>query len=294
MTAIDLTTLRVGTLINTASGSCDETSEEEMHEIMKSEGVAHMEHWCSDAGALESSLKEIQEAHLDVLIILGGDGTIRSAAKAVEGTTTRLMPLPGGTMNMLPKALYGERSWQDALLDTLRNPEARVVSAGRIENDSFYVAAVVGSVTELTSARESLREGDVLEAAKKGVQALTHALDETITYRTDSGITQESAAVALMCPLTSKVLSNSAPVLELAALNIDSAKDVFPLITAATLGDWRSASSVASLNIVSAVLTSNSSIAAVLDGEQCTYGKAVTVSFAPAAFTALAPAREPL
>lgn len=286
---LDLTKATIGTLINTASGSCDHTSEQAMADIMESLQISQVRSWCSDASTIQESLLEIERARLDVLVVLGGDGTIRSAIEAVAGTRTRIIPLPGGTMNMLPKALYGERTWQEALTDTLQNPETLPVSSGRIENDSFFVAAVVGSVTEITSARESLREGNVFEAAKKGVQALSHALDSSIRYEIDGGIEQECAAVALICPLTSKVLNNNAPLLELIALNIESARDIFPLLTAATLGEWRTASTVASLNIVSATLSSRTRIAAVLDGEQRKYGTRVKVSYLPAAFTALVP-----
>jgi len=286
---LDLTNATIGTLINTASGSCDHTSEQEMADILASLGMHTAKSWCSDASTMQEALLEIEKAKLDVLIVLGGDGTIRSAIEAVSGSKTRIVPLPGGTMNMLPKALYGERTWQEALKDTLENPEPLPVSSGRIENDSFFVAAIVGSVTEITSARESLREGNVLEAARKGVQALSHAFDSSIRYQVDGGIEQESAAIALMCPLTSKVLNNSAPLLELIALNIESARDIFPVLTAATLGEWRTAAAVSSLNIVSATLTSRTALAAVLDGEQCTYGTSVRVSYYPAAFTALVP-----
>ena len=50
-----------------------------------------------------------------MLVVLGGDVTIRTAAEACTGTNTYLLPLPGGTLNMLPRALYGDTSWQDTL-----------------------------------------------------------------------------------------------------------------------------------------------------------------------------------
>ena len=57
-----------------------------------------------------------------MLVVLGGDGTIRTAAEACTGTDTYLLPLPGGTLNMLPRALYGDVSWHDALRTTLPAP----------------------------------------------------------------------------------------------------------------------------------------------------------------------------
>jgi diacylglycerol kinase family enzyme len=67
---------------------------------------------------------------LDVLIALGGDGTIQRAAQQYAENTAFLIPLPGGTMNILPRALYGELSWEDALKNTLATPSAKVLSGG--------------------------------------------------------------------------------------------------------------------------------------------------------------------
>jgi hypothetical protein len=38
-----------------------------------------------------------------VLAVLAGDGTIRTAAEACTRTDTYLLPLPGGTLNMLSR-----------------------------------------------------------------------------------------------------------------------------------------------------------------------------------------------
>ena len=105
---------------------------------------------------IEAALDEaIAEA--EILIVLGGDGTIRSAAEKLLGKATILVPLPGGTMNMLPKALYGARPWKTALTDTLANPEIHDISGGMVGDHAFFVAALFGAPTLWADAREAAR-----------------------------------------------------------------------------------------------------------------------------------------
>jgi diacylglycerol kinase family enzyme len=86
---------------------------------------------------------------------------------------TYLIPLPGGTMNMLPRALYGDLSWEDVLKNTLAAPSTKVLSGGRVANKRFFIAAIVGAPALWTQPRESMREGNIADAIKKGSVALS-------------------------------------------------------------------------------------------------------------------------
>jgi len=134
----------VGAIINTSSGGCDLESAQEMLGILKRAGIVEPKAWCGAAGEMERSFAEAAEQKLEVLIVLGGDGTIRTAAEACAERGRFLVPLPGGTMNMLPRALYGDVSWEDALENTLTAPLAKVLSGGRIADKQFFIAAIVG------------------------------------------------------------------------------------------------------------------------------------------------------
>jgi hypothetical protein len=116
------------------------------------------------------------------LVVLGGDGTIRTAAEACTGTDTYLIPLPGGTLNVLSRALYGDSSWQEALKETLANPLTKELSGGRVGDKLFFVAAVVGAPGLWMEAREAIREGDILNAVGKVGVAFEAMFDTTIQY----------------------------------------------------------------------------------------------------------------
>ena len=49
------------------------------------------------------------------------------------------VPLPGGTMNMLPRALYGDVAWEESLKNTLAAPSLKVLSGGRIAGKQFLI-----------------------------------------------------------------------------------------------------------------------------------------------------------
>lgn len=57
------------------------------------------------AGDATSLAKQAAEDGVEVVFALGGDGTLREAAAGLMGTAVALGPLPGGTTNVLTRAL---------------------------------------------------------------------------------------------------------------------------------------------------------------------------------------------
>lgn len=157
--APDLRTMRIGALVNTASGGCDEGAGQDVKALLRDAGLDLAKGWSVVGEHVDAALDESAALDLDVLILLAGDGTIRAAAKRCSDRRPLLVPLPGGTMNMLPRALYGDRSWRDALRDTLAAPQVRAVSGGRVGRDQFFVAAILGSPSLWAEAREAVRGG---------------------------------------------------------------------------------------------------------------------------------------
>ena len=102
---IHVTGMKVGAIINTSSGGCDTESEKEILDILKGAGVTDCKTWCGESDQIEQAFAEAATHKPKMLVVLGGDGTIRTAAHAFTGTDTYLLPLPGGTLNVLPRAL---------------------------------------------------------------------------------------------------------------------------------------------------------------------------------------------
>jgi diacylglycerol kinase family enzyme len=289
--AVSLSELKVGVIINTSSGGCDSESEEKMLNILKGAGIVEPKTWCGGADQMERSFAEAARQKLDVLIVLGGDGTIRTAAEACLKEGLYLIPLPGGTMNMLPQALYGEASWEDTLRNVLAAPVTKILSGGQIAKKRFFVAAVVGMPALWAQARESIREGDIVEVVEKGAVAFQRMFETKVRYVFSEHSRGEAEAVVLICPLISQQLSDSEQALEAAAIDVENAAQVVGLATAAAFGKWRDDSRVLLAKTKCLTVQSSNDMPAMLDGESVSLGMSAEINFLSQALTVLMPAR---
>ena len=280
-------------MINTSSGGCDSESEQKMLSILTGAGVVEPKVWCGEAKEMERFFAEAAGQKLEVLIVLGGDGTIRTAAEACAEKGSYLIPLPGGTMNMLPRALYGNVSWEDALKNTLAVPSARVLSGGRVAGKQFFVAATVGAASLWAEARESIREGEMADAIEKGGIAFQNMFERKVQYLISEKIKGEAAAVALICPLVSEEMSDSEQALEAAVIDVESAAEVIGLATTAAFGKWRDNRNILLTKTKQVGVQSSKDIPATLDGENVNLGTSAEIDFVSRALTVIVPA-EPL
>jgi diacylglycerol kinase family enzyme len=289
-TRIQVSQMKVGAIINTSSGGCDCESEIEMLDILKGAGVTNCKTWCGESDQIERAFAEAATHETEVLVVLGGDGTIRTAAQECAGTDTYLLPLPGGTLNVLPRALYGDGSWQDALKETLANPLTKALSAGRVGNKLFFVAAVVGAPGLWMEAREALRKGDILNAVGKAGVAFEAIFDTTIQYSISPEVSGEAEIVAVICPLVSEQMSDSEQALEAAAIDVENAAELLGLASAAAFGKWRDDESVTLTKTPQVIVQSKKDIPLFLDGERVKVGRNAEISFVPNAVNVIAPA----
>jgi diacylglycerol kinase family enzyme len=288
---IRLQELKVGVIINTSSGSCDSESEQKMLSILTGAGVVEPRVWCGEATEMERFFGETAGQKLEVLIVLGGDGTIRTAAEACAERGPYLIPLPGGTMNMLPRALYGNVLWEEALKKTLTAPSTKVLSGGRVANKRFFIAAIVGAPALWTQPRESMREGNIADAIKKGSVAFRRMFETKVQYLISGGAKGETEGVALICPLISIEMSDSEQALEAAIIDVESAAEVIGLATSAAFGKWREDRNILLTKTKRVNVQSTKEIPATLDGEKVNLGRSAEIDFVSRALTVLVPAK---
>jgi len=287
---IRLSELKVGAIINTSSGGCDSESEQKILSILTRAGIVEPKVWCGEAKEMERSFAEAAGQKLEVLIVLGGDGTIRTAAETCAEKGSYLIPLPGGTMNMLPRALYGDVAWEESLKNTLAAPSLKVLSGGRIAGKQFLIAAIMGAPALLAEPRESLREGNIVNAIEKGSVAFRKMFETKIQYLISGEMKGEVEAVALICPLISEQMSDSEQALEAAVIDVESAAEVIGLVSTAAFGRWRDHRNILLTRTKTMRVQSRNDIPALLDGEKINLGGSAEVTFVPKAVTVLVPA----
>ena len=279
---------RLIAVLNTGSGGCDASAADRMSQVFSAAGLSHAEVVSVPPAQIEAALARAAKL-AQVVVVLGGDGTIRSAAAQCSNTGKLLIPLPGGTMNMLPHALYGARSWPDALADTLAAPCIRNISGGRAGNEPFFCAAVLGAPSLWADAREAVRRLDLVEAAKRAVTALRRHSDEPLEYRLGDGPPGRAEAIAVICPLVSRAMSSDEPSLEAAAIEPVVAAGLFRLAFHAIFDDWRNDPGIALARVTSVDVKGHGRVPVIVDGESVRLGRRVRVDFVPLAFRALAP-----
>ena len=266
-------------------------SEAKMLRILERAGIAKLKVWCGEAKEMERFFSEAAGQKLDVFIVLGGDGTIQRGAEACAEKAALLIPLPGGTMNILPRALYGDLSWEDALKNTLSRSSVKVLSGGKAIGKVFFVAAIVGAPALWAESRESVREGDIVDAFKKGRAAFQKMFKEKVRYSISDGIKGEAEAIALVCPLISEEMFDSEQALETAVIDVESAAEVIGLATTAAFGKWREDRNVILTKAKRVTVQSRKDIPAMLDGENVTLGTSAVIDFVSKTVKVLVPAK---
>ena len=107
--------------------------------------------------------KAVKQGYRTV-VVLGGDGTIEAAARALVKTKTRLGILPGGTENNLVKSL-GIPEDMDAAIQLLRDGQTRKIDVGQIKvkkkKMTFIELAAVGLVAQIFPDAKKIPDGSI-------------------------------------------------------------------------------------------------------------------------------------
>lgn len=281
---------RVAVVANTASGSVGLAAPKAARLVMEEFGLDPQIFAAIPGGdSVGACLDKAFAAKPDLLVILAGDGTARAAAERAGPHGPLIAPLPGGTMNMLPHALYGHVKWPQALRETLEHGEERPLAGGAVDGRLFFVAAVLGSPALWAEAREAVRAHDPRRAWRRAMRALKRTFSGRLRYNLDGGRRCKAQALTLVSPLVSRALESDEPALEAAAIDPHDAAQAFRLGLHAVADGWRKDPAVHVARCVRANAWASGRIPAILDGEPVRLGPMAQIEFRPAACRVLAP-----
>ncbi len=245
-----------------------------------------------EGGQFDAQVKQALDARPDVLFVLAGDGTAGTIASRAGPDGPLVAPLPGGTMNMLPRALYGTADWKVALRRALEEGAPQRVAGGEIADgrfrQAFYCAAILGAPALWAPAREAVREGKFGLAWAYSRRALKRAFSGRLRFSLDGRPDRRAEALVLISPMISRAMDENTG-LEAAAMNPSDALEAFRLAAHAVFDDWRLDPAVATRAIQEATIRARSRIPAVIDGEPALLRHEARVRFIRTAFRALAP-----
>jgi diacylglycerol kinase family enzyme len=278
---------RVVAVVNTAAGGVTPGAATLLREIGLEFDLSIEAIEAPPAGII-AALGAAMRSNPDLLILLAGDGTAAIAADLCGMDGPLLAPLAGGTMNMLPHALYGRRPWPEALRETLAHGRPQVVACGLAAGRPFYVAAILGAPALWAHAREAVRKRRFRLAFLRARHALAHAFSGRLRFTLDDRDPRKAQALTLMCPLVSRALDRE-QALEAAALNPRGAADAFRLGLSTLFGRWREDASVRVELCTQGEAWARGRIPAILDGEPHRLDSPVAIQFQAEGFRAFAP-----
>lgn len=146
---------RVWLVANRASRSTDDTAVADLEVALKAAGATisgnsnFPEEPAPDVAAL---------AAIDTLVVMGGDGTLNSASAAACGWDGQVLVVPGGTMNLLPRALHGDAAPGEIVASAV-GAELVHVPVIRCGGYTSFCRIIIGPLTRWAWARENARRG---------------------------------------------------------------------------------------------------------------------------------------
>jgi len=149
---------------------------------------------------------DLESAGVGTLAVFTGDGTINSAAAALEGWGGALLVLPGGTQNLLSKALHGDRSLDAILADLPRARRTRRRGI-RTSQGMSLIEVLTGPGAMWADVRESVRDLDLGAMAETFGNALRQTREGSAVHLVDPAKGKsEGYRAILLAPEAERVL----------------------------------------------------------------------------------------
>ena len=288
-------------MINAASGSTSDIREAARALFAEHGMELRAEHL--QPSEIADTVDSIFSDGCDLFVSFGGDGTSRASGERCAKEDVPFVPLPGGTMNMLPKLLYGAVGWEQALRAALESEvrwhprgEAKVKGGKTV---SFFCGGYLGQVTRVNEAREELRDGGIADAVGKLGEVVS---DVDLEHRLRFGPPEAPRAhranvVDLQMPgMNARVpyQGSDGNFFDIAGAEVEGALDIARLGLLAATGDWKADGNAVSLLLREAVIDQVDDCPhALWDGEPTDMNCPITVTLIERGVKVLAPELAP-
>jgi hypothetical protein len=191
--------------VNAASGSNDDAAISAVTQAFTAVGAAPQRVVDVVQDGLPTRA-ELAQGAVTRLAVFAGDGTTNAVVTALEGWGGQILVLPGGTANLLARALHGERD-APTIIHDLRRLRPRRRSCIRTSQGTALIEVLAGPGATWSDVREGLRDGDLPGVAASSLTAIRHstagsmvAISEPPLGRSDgySGVRLEPAAGVML------------------------------------------------------------------------------------------------
>jgi diacylglycerol kinase family enzyme len=230
------------------------------------------------------------------VIVVGGDGTARTAAVRAVDTGVPIIPMPGGTMNVLPKIIFGHGDLARAIRE-LPHLKPRGLDVGVVSGEMFFLSAAFGFAGPMTRLREATRSDNKLtrisEAGRALLRNIGPSLQCRVSWRTPNNKWRNAHSLIVAIGDLDRILTpdteDHGHRFEVAALNLRSVWQMLSFGAAFLAGAWRDSPrlKIARAGQVEVRLPSKRPLV-VLDGEPMRLSRVSEVSLRLGALPVLA------
>lgn len=152
---------KIWLVTNSASGSHSEQAVQDLVAQFAAAGLA-LGHVLTIPDETQPDRTTLEAAGVDLLAIYTGDGTVNAVVTGLYGWAGHVLVLPGGTQNLLAKALHGDvaaAAIAAALGEGRAAPDARHLI--RTSQGDALCEVLAGPGARWSDVREAMREGDL-------------------------------------------------------------------------------------------------------------------------------------
>ncbi len=271
-------------------------------EALRGAGFALLDTGVADDAPLVERLEAALAAEPEVVVVGGGDGTIRTAAAHLAGTEVALAILPLGTLNVLARDL-GMPLDPPAAAAALGEALFCSIDVATVNGEVFLCQSVIGLPNRMGQHREKVRGKDGLAARWRVALAFTRALWRYPPLRL--GIRADGGRVTRLWARALSVVNNRyveapgrlfhRPRLDEGVLNLHAARSFgiwwgLRMLAAMAMGRWRRSSDLISTEGRSLEIRSRRRHLRVMnDGEALLLATPLRYEIRPGALRILAP-----
>ena len=163
--------------------------------------------------AIELAAEAAADSTIELVVALGGDGTVNEVVNGLAGAPLPLAVVPGGSTNVFARALGLSRSPVEAtseILDALRAGRTRTINLGRANDRLFTFCAGLGIDAEVVrSVEKHRRKGKPASPGLYVRTALRHFY--TGTNRRTPAITLSRRGADVETGLYNAIVANGSP-----------------------------------------------------------------------------------
>mgnify|MGYP001810175130 CR=1 FL=1 len=287
----------IAVVANARAGSVARLGEDRIRQLVAAGSASCTLTW-SEPEQLEEALDLAFSSGAAAVAVIGGDGTIRSAAKRSLQSGVPIAPLPGGTLNILPKLALGHADLE-AAIEEMPRWIVRDMDVGVIGGEPFFLTAACGFAGALARMREAWRPPRTWSAVSKAtvacLQGFGPSLRGGVRYQLGGDIWRNAHTLVLAVGSVERVVradlyqDKSHVTLQAWALAAQTPLQLLRTAWQAT-GNWRDA---AGLDVgraeVIGLRLGNKRPLVVLDGEPVRLSRASEARLMPGALKVLGP-----